>query len=161
MPQGPILFNIYLNNLFYFLCCDVCNFVDDTTPYVWEKNLEENSNIVMKWFENNYMKMNSNKCHLFISGNKFEHLWAKIGNDRIWENETVELLGITIDNELKFDEHVNIVCLLANRKSSALSRIKKYLDFNKVRILFKAFFKSQFNTALSHGCFIVEVQTIE
>ena len=30
MPQGSvlglILFNIYLNNLFYFLCCDVWNF---------------------------------------------------------------------------------------------------------------------------------------
>ena len=22
--------------------------------------------------------MNSDKCHFFISGNKFEHLWAKI-----------------------------------------------------------------------------------
>ena len=29
------------------------------------------------------MKMNSGKGHLFISRNKFEHLWAKIGNDRV------------------------------------------------------------------------------
>ena len=28
---GPILFNIYLNDLFCFLRCDVCNFADDTT----------------------------------------------------------------------------------------------------------------------------------
>ena len=28
------------------------------------------------------MKMNSDKCHLFISGHKFEHLWTKIGNDQ-------------------------------------------------------------------------------
>ena len=55
----------------------------------------------MKWFENNYMKMNSDKCHPFISGNKFEHLWAKISNDRIWESRAVQLLGITLDNELK------------------------------------------------------------
>ena len=37
---GPILLNIYLNNLFYFLLCDVCNFADDTTPYACDKNLE-------------------------------------------------------------------------------------------------------------------------
>ena len=84
---GPILFNIYLNDLFYFLSCNVCNFADDMTPYVRNKNLEfvllkleEQSNIAIKWFENNYRKMNSDKCHLLISGNKYEHLWAKIGN---------------------------------------------------------------------------------
>ena len=145
------MFNIYINDLFYFLSCDVCNFADDTTPYVCDKNLvfvlaklEENSDIALKWFENNYMKMSSGQCHLSVSGNKFEHLWAKIGNNKIWETRTIKLLGITLDNELKFDEHLSNVCLKANRKLSALSRIKKYLDFNKMRILFKAFFESQF-----------------
>ena len=148
---GPILFNIYLNDLFYFLSCNVCNFSDDTIPYVCNKNLEfvllkleEQSNIAINWFESNYMKMNSDKCHLLISGNKYEHLWAKIGNDRIWETKAVKLLGVTIDNELKFDAHLNNVCLKANRKLSALTRIRKYLDFNKTRILFKGFFESQF-----------------
>ena len=74
---GPILFNICLNDLFYFLCCDVCNYADDTTSYVRDNNLdffliklEEYFIIATEWFENNYMKMNSDKCHLFISGNK-------------------------------------------------------------------------------------------
>ena len=87
--------------------------------------------IPTEWFENTYMKMNSDECHFFISGNKFEHLWIKIGNNRIWENRTVKLLGITIDNELKFDEHLSNVCLEANRKLSALMRIRKYLVLRK------------------------------
>ena len=114
VPQGsvlgPILFNIYLNDLFSFLSCDICNFADETTPYVYSKNLQfvltklkEYSNIATEWFENNYMKINSDKCRLFVSGHKYEHLWAKIGNDKIWETRTVKLLGITIDNELKFE----------------------------------------------------------
>ena len=49
------------------------------------------------------MKMNASKCHLFVSGNKYEHMWARVGNDLIWESRTIKLLGITIDNELKFD----------------------------------------------------------
>ena len=44
VPQGsvigPILFNIYLNDLLYFLRCHVCNFTDDTTLYVCGKNLD-------------------------------------------------------------------------------------------------------------------------
>ena len=31
---------------------------------------------------------------------------AKIGEEQIWESKTVKLLGITIDNELKFDEEI-------------------------------------------------------
>ena len=65
------------------------------------------------------MKMNSDKCHLFISGNKFEHLWVKIGNNRIWGSRTVKLLGIAFNKELKLDKHLNSVCLKANRKISS------------------------------------------
>ena len=50
-------------------------------PYV-----EEHSIITIEWLEDSYKKMNSDRCHLFILGHKFYHLWAKIGNNRIWEN---------------------------------------------------------------------------
>ena len=44
VPQGsvigPILFNIYLNDLLHFLRWHVCNFTDDTTLYVCGKNLD-------------------------------------------------------------------------------------------------------------------------
>ena len=76
--------------------------------------------------------------------NKFKHLRVKIGNDKIWERRTVKLLRITLNNESKLDEHSNNVCLIANAKLYALFRIQAYLDFNKMRILFKTFLKSHF-----------------
>ena len=43
VPQGsmlgPILFDLYLNNLFHFLDCNICTFPNDTTLYVRDKNL--------------------------------------------------------------------------------------------------------------------------
>ena len=69
---------------------------------------------------------------------------GKIGTDLIWESNSVKLLGITIDNHLKFDKHISLLCIKANRKLFALARISNYLTFYQKRTLIKAFFESQF-----------------
>ena len=78
--------------------------------------MERNSNIAIDWFQNNYMKMNSDKCHLLVVGHKFEQIWGEIGTDLIWKSNSVKLLGITIDNHLKFDKHISLLCPKANRE---------------------------------------------
>ena len=91
IPQGsvlgPILFNIYLNDLFYLTeMTQVCNFADDTTFYICDKDLntlinrlEHYTAPTVEWFENDFMKLNQDKCHLLVSGHKHETIWAKIG----------------------------------------------------------------------------------
>ena len=37
-------------------------------------------------------------------------MFAKIGHSKIWENCTEKLLGIIIDPDLKFDEHILTQC---------------------------------------------------
>ena len=71
MPQGsilgPLLFNIWLNDLFSFVKdVGICNFADDTTTYIFEENsenvlksLEKNSMLAVRWFESSYMKLNA------------------------------------------------------------------------------------------------------
>ena len=130
---------------------DICNFADDTTPYICDSNLklvletlEHNSELAIAWFEMDYMELNTDKCHLLISGNKNEQMWAKLDRYIVRESNDVKLFGITLDNNLKFDKHVSNISSNTNRKLSALTRVTKFLPFKKRRILFKDFIESQF-----------------
>ena len=44
-------------------------------------------------------------------------------NYKIWESNEVKLLGVIIDNKLKFDSHIANICCKANQKLSVLSRL--------------------------------------
>ena len=157
VPQGsvlgPLLFNIYFNDLFYFLEeTEAANYADDTNIYACDmdlgnliRRLEHDSIISMEWFESNCMKLNGTKCHFLIAGNKYENLWLNVGQSQIWETPSEKILGVTIDNKLKFEEHVENILVKAGKKLSALARMSHILSFSKLRLLMKSFVESQFS----------------
>ena len=108
------------------------------------QRLEHDSLLAIEWFESNYMKLNSDKCHLLISGFKYQSHWAMVGKDQIWESSYEKLLGVTLDKDLKFNLHISNICSKAGRKLTALGRISKLIPFDKRKVLFKAFIESQF-----------------
>ena len=55
------------------------------------------------------------------------------------------LLGVTIDSELKFEYHITELCFKDSKKRYALCRILSCMSLEKRRILMKAFIESQFN----------------
>ena len=42
------------------------------------EKLEHYSELAIAWFEISYVKLSTDKCHLLISGNKNEYMWAKL-----------------------------------------------------------------------------------
>ena len=150
--MGPLLFNIYFNDLFYFFeQTGAINYADDTNLYACDmelgnlmRRLEHDSLIAIEWFECNYMKLNRGKCHLLVAGNKHEHLWVNVRESLIWESKQEKILGVTIDRNLKFEEHVKNILALASRKLTALARMSHILNFSKLRLLIKSFVESQF-----------------
>ena len=159
VPQGsvlgPILFNIYLNDLLWTIEeLDVCNFADDTTLHAIDKDLrnlqkklETSSNVAIKWFKLNYMKLNSDKCKLIICGKKDHSIVVKVGNSEIKEEQCVKLLGIHIDNKLNFDQHISKVVKKANSKIAVVKRSFRFLSQFKRKLLLDSFVQSQFSFA--------------
>ena len=158
---GPLLFNIYLNDLLFTLKnIGIYNFADATTPYACGKSiekvlrlLEKNTELAFCLYESNCMKLNTDKYHLIVSGYKNEQVWTQVGRDKIWESVDVKLLRVTIDTELKFDKHVSRICSKASRKLTVLAIMSKFSTFEKRKTIFKAFAESQFKYLSAYWMF--------
>ena len=89
------------------------------------------------------MKANLGKCHLLLSTKSPEVV--SIDGIQIKSRTVETLLGITIDSELNFDNHLSAICNKVNRKINALGRIANYMSLEKRRIVMKTFIESLFN----------------
>ena len=157
VPQGsvlgPLLFNIYLNDLFMVVKdAQICNYADDTTIYACDSNiegviatLESDALKIAEWFQNNCIKLNEDKCHLMVFGDKSNDVSLNIGRITIKESTEEKLLGVILDKRLYFKQQIKSICKKAGQKLYALSRISCFLDIDKLKRIMKAFILSQFN----------------
>ena len=145
VPQGstlgPILFNIFINDLIFFIKKQ--KFVilpDDTTIYSCSLNYKEAAHklsndtlhhIVLNWFKFNSMVANPGKFQIMFFRSKIDNskITFAIENKQIKCKREVKLLGITIDEKLTFTKHIANICSLANNRLRAMTRIRFLLIF--------------------------------
>ena len=131
----------------------ICNYADDTAIYACHsaletivRLLEPDATFVAKWFSDNYLKLNDNKCHLMIFGDKCSKAAVTFRTSTINESEYGKLLRITFDKTLSFRKHVEDLCKKAKEKFHGLARLSTYVDPIKLEILINSSIsKSQFN----------------
>ena len=112
VPQGsilgPLLFNIFINDIFYFIDkAKIANYADDNSIYITTDNVESllklleiETSAVLSWFKMNEMKSNDDKCHLMVPNANITYV-SHLNNEFIESEESVELLGVQIDHKLK------------------------------------------------------------
>ena len=159
VPQGsilgPILFNIFLNDIFLILGQDLHNFADGNTITTIGKtidgfvhDLETKSESVIEWMDNNNMIANPGKFKaIVLSKNNIDTVGTKfqIREKVIYSSNKVDLLGIAIDNQLNFETRISEICRKAAGQLNALKHLGSYISLESRKILANSFILSNFN----------------
>ena len=152
IPQGsvlgPLLFVIYINDLPEEVTSNVFLFADDTkilrqvTSADDAIALQDDLNSLERWSEKWLLNFNADKCHVLTLG-KFENIMHthryKINGDELDHVFEEKDLGVTIDSDLKFEDHMSLKIIKANAIMGLIRRSFSFLDCKLFKKLFITF----------------------
>ena len=71
--------------------------------------------MALKWYADNFMKLNADKCHILVLGQRYDDpVTVKIRNSKVINGSEEKLLGVHIDSRLSFNHHVSKLCQKAS-----------------------------------------------
>ena len=147
---------IFSNDLYRHL--DYCNnlqFADDTTIYKGHRNLryltwciEHDLNNLDDWFKANKLTLNVNKSvHMTFDRKNKPETKIQLAQTEIPRAEFVKFLGMWLDQNLNWDEHLSKLKSKLKRNMNLLQIGSNLLDTNSRKALYYA----QIYSHLSYG----------
>lgn len=156
VPQGtvlgPLLFIIYINNLFLIETSgEIITFADDTVVYYkdsdWVKlkqKVETDFTHIKKWFNSKILTINFDKT-FFLPFSSYKNKLPPYNTLEINEDgqvtyitstNSVKYLGIFIDSHLKWDTHTEYITKKIRSIIYLFHKIKHILDTKDLKILY-------------------------
>ncbi len=120
LPQGavisPLLFNIFVKDLFEEVKSDKCKFADDSTMWKRGKNIQDiksdiqlDLNKISEWSRKWRININADKTEYCIFSRAKQHpgqLTLNLNNTNLKYNATPKILGVTLDEKLSYHRHI-------------------------------------------------------
>jgi hypothetical protein len=101
----------------------------DKDPAKVEEVINSDLAKVDQWYKENRMQRNLSKYQAIVMGKPKANLEFRCENTTIPNCEEMELLGITMDNKLKFEKHVAKICRKVSQQTAVLKRMRNILPF--------------------------------
>ena len=138
VPQGsvlgPILFLIYINDLYYCSDFKTTLYADDSVLTLSHKNvnrLQNNSNVelckIHAWLNYNQLPLNIAKANYILFTKKIEKMTLHSGDSEFRQTDCVKCLGVHIDSNLSWNRHIQQIESKLSAASGALYQLHKYV----------------------------------
>ena len=169
VPQGsilgPLFFLIYINDIkqsseiFHSI-----SYADDTTLYTTvnrlkssdtniEHALNDQLNQVNTWLCANKLSLNVAKTKFMIysitTKKKLPEIKLKINNTSIDKVKCFNFLGITIDSNLNWKEHIKVLSNKLSKTTGILNMLKSFIPQNILKTIYNSLFLSYTNYGIS------------
>jgi hypothetical protein len=156
IPQGsvlgPILFVIYINDLPSCVLSDIFLFADDTKVYreiecdADQEVLQRDLHSLFDWSERWLLCFHPDKCKVLQITNKRKSCEDPIYYMNKYDGGTTTLevvksekdIGVTIDQYIAFDKHIQLQVNKANQLVGIIRRTFDHLEYRTFCLLFKA-----------------------
>ena len=162
IPQGsvlgPLLFVIYINDLPDVVSSNVLLFADDTKLFRQVSSredalqLQKDIDALSRWSDDWLLRFNIKKCHVLSMG-KFGNIQHThrycLGQEELEHVFEEKDLGVIIDMNLSFQEHISTKINKANSIMGLIRRTFCYLDAELFKKLYTTFVRPHLEYAQS------------